>query len=50
MRQNRNSGLYPITCLNTLKKNEKQALLNKNIVLCKQLYFKSNRDKTKYIN
>ena len=32
-----NSGLYPITCLNTLKKNEKQALLNKNVVLCKQL-------------
>lgn len=32
-----NSGLYPITCLNTLKKNEKQALLNKNIVLCIQL-------------
>ncbi|RXP54811.1 ATPase [Lutibacter sp. HS1-25] len=31
------SGLYPITCLNTLKKSEKQALLNKNIVLCKQL-------------
>jgi len=31
------SGLYPVTCLNTLKKNEKQALLNKNIVLCKQL-------------
>ena len=31
------TGLYPITCLNTLKKSEKQALLNKNIVLCKQL-------------
>jgi ATP cone domain-containing protein/restriction endonuclease len=31
------SGLYPITCLNTLKKSEKQLLLNKNIVLCKQL-------------
>lgn len=30
-------GLYPITCLNTLKKSEKQELLNKNIVLCKQL-------------
>ena len=32
-----NSGLYPITCLTTLKKTEKQTLLNKNIVLCKQL-------------
>lgn len=31
------SGLYPITCLSTLKKNEIQALLNKNVVLCKQL-------------
>lgn len=30
-------GLYPITCLNTLKKSEKQELLNKDIVLCKQL-------------
>jgi len=30
-------GLYPITCLNTLKKSEKQELLNNNIVLCKQL-------------
>ena len=30
-------GLYPITCLNTLKKSEKQELLNKNIVLCTQL-------------
>lgn len=30
-------GLYPITCLNTLKKMEKQELLNKNIVLCKKL-------------
>lgn len=32
-----NSGLYPITCLNSLNKSEKQALLDKNIVLCKQL-------------
>ncbi|MBL4939624.1 MAG: restriction endonuclease [Lutibacter sp.] len=31
------SGLYPITCLHTLQKHEKQLLLNKNIVLCKQL-------------
>jgi len=30
-------GLYPITCLNTLKKSEKQLLLDKKIVLCKQL-------------
>jgi Holliday junction resolvase-like predicted endonuclease len=27
-------GLYPITCLISLSKHEKQALLNKNIVLC----------------
>ncbi|MDH3381904.1 MAG: restriction endonuclease [Flavobacteriaceae bacterium] len=31
------SGLYPITCLNTITKAEKQQLLSKNIVLCKQL-------------
>jgi Holliday junction resolvase-like predicted endonuclease len=31
------SGLYPITCLNTLNTSEKLALLKKNIVLCKQL-------------
>jgi Holliday junction resolvase-like predicted endonuclease len=31
------SGLYPITCLNTLKKSEKQKLVEKNIVLCKHL-------------
>ncbi len=30
-------GLYPITCLNTLRKNEKQKLLDNGIVLCKQL-------------
>jgi hypothetical protein len=30
-------GLYPITCLNTLKKAEKQRLLNDQIVLCKHL-------------
>ena len=28
------SGLYPVTCLTNLSKEEKQALLNKNIVLC----------------
>jgi hypothetical protein len=33
----RRFGLYPITCLTTLKKSEKQALLNQKIVLCKQL-------------
>ncbi|MDP3352726.1 MAG: restriction endonuclease [Flavobacteriaceae bacterium] len=32
-----NSGLYPITCLNTITKAEKQQLLAKDIVLCKQL-------------
>jgi ATP cone domain/AF1548-like, C-terminal/Restriction endonuclease len=31
------SGLYPITCLNTLKKSEKLELLKKDIVLCKHL-------------
>jgi Restriction endonuclease/AF1548-like, C-terminal len=31
------SGLYPITCLNTLKKSEKQILLDRGIVLCKHL-------------
>ncbi len=31
------SGLYPITCLNTLKKSEKQLLLDKGFVLCKHL-------------
>lgn len=30
-------GLYPITCLNTLKAREKQQLLDKEIVLCRQL-------------
>lgn len=31
------SGLYPITCLTTLTKSEKNMLLEENIVLCKQL-------------
>lgn len=31
------SGLHPITCLTTLKKREKQTLLEKGIVLSKQL-------------
>lgn len=31
-------GLYPITCLTSLTKVEKQNLLNKNIVLCKEIY------------
>ena len=31
------SGLYPITCLQTLSSYEKSLLLSKNIVLCKQL-------------
>ncbi len=30
-------GLYPITCLNTLTKAEKETLLNKNFVLCMHL-------------
>ena len=32
-----NSGLPPITCLTTLTKAEKQHLLNKRIVLCKEI-------------
>lgn len=31
------SGLYPLTCLSTLNKNEKQILLNNDIVLCRQI-------------
>ncbi|GAB4242903.1 MAG: hypothetical protein Kow0027_01700 [Saprospiraceae bacterium] len=31
------AGLHPITCLTTLTKNEKQQLLDKGIVLCKEL-------------
>ena len=31
------SGLYPISCLVSLTKAEKQVLLKKDIVLCKQL-------------
>lgn len=30
-------GLYPITCLTTLTKVEKQILLGKNIVICKEI-------------
>lgn len=30
-------GLYPITCLTTLTKSEKQQLLKKKIVLCKEI-------------
>jgi Holliday junction resolvase-like predicted endonuclease len=31
-------GLYPVTCLTSLTKVEKQGLLNKKIVLCKEIY------------
>lgn len=31
-------ALYPITCLTTLLKNEKEMLLNNKIVLCKTIY------------
>jgi Holliday junction resolvase-like predicted endonuclease len=31
-------GLYPITCLTSLNREEKQLLLNKKIVLCKEIY------------
>ncbi len=30
-------GLYPITCLHTLRSNKKQKLFENEIVLCKQL-------------
>jgi hypothetical protein len=33
------SGLHPITCLTTLKKSEKQQLLNDSIILCQELHF-----------
>ncbi len=35
-------GLYPVTCLTSLTKNEKQALLQKNIVLCTELMHNEN--------
>lgn len=31
------SGLYPITCLTTMTKSEKQKLLDKNVVLCRDI-------------
>ncbi|MBD80956.1 MAG: ATPase [Crocinitomicaceae bacterium] len=31
------SGLHPVTCLTTLTKQEKQKLLEKNMVLCKEI-------------
>ncbi len=51
------SGLYPITCLCSLTKSEKQHLLDQKIVLCKQLldnpeqlnFIRSNKT-TKVIN
>lgn len=33
-------GLYPVTCLTSLTKQEKQLLLERNIVLCKDIYRK----------
>ena len=30
-------GLYPLTCLTTLSKKEKQNLLDKNVVLCREI-------------
>ena len=38
-------GLYPVTCLTTLTRSEKQKLLEKKIVLCKQI---CNDEKTLY--
>jgi hypothetical protein len=37
-----NLGLYPITCLTTLTRFEKQKLLDKKIVLCKEIYDNAN--------
>ena len=31
------SGLYPLTCLTTLTRHEKEILLNNNIVLCRDI-------------
>ena len=31
------AGLYPLTCLTTLTRNEKQTLLENNIVLCREI-------------
>ncbi len=36
-------GLYPVTCLTTLSKKEKQQLLENNIVLCKEVCEDKNR-------
>ncbi|HET6225835.1 MAG TPA: ATP cone domain-containing protein [Bacteroidia bacterium] len=36
------SGLYPITCLTTLSQTEKQFLLQRKIVLCKELIANEN--------
>ena len=36
------SGLYPITCLNTLTKKDKQELLDNKIVLCKEICVNPN--------
>lgn len=36
------SGLHPVTCLTTLTRKEKQLLLKKNIVLCKDIHHKSD--------
>ena len=32
-----NSGLYPLTCMTTLTKKEKQILIDNNIVLCREI-------------
>lgn len=36
------SGLYPVTCLTSLNKNEKQVLLNNQVVLCKEIFSGEN--------
>ena len=33
-----NAGIYPVTCLTTITKQEKQSLLKREIVLCKDLF------------
>lgn len=34
------SGLYPLTCLTTLTKSQKQQLIDANVVLCRDIYNK----------
>ena len=42
------SGYYPITALQSLRKKDKEFLLENNLVLCREL--ESNRQKLRYLN